>query len=525
MLKVQVLISLCLLGLLAATAQSQEPQYREAVNQYGEAVNLVQRGEFDRAIVILQQIVDRAPNDLKAHNLMGIALSGAGRGTEASEQFKKVLELDPAFIPALKNLGVQELNLGQTEAAALHLGQALKLAPADPVCHWGLAEIAFREHQFQSAVDHYEHSGQMALKDPRVMVRFATSYMEIRQHAKAQALVESIPWNADPNSQFQSGLILAKLSKYDDARRRFELAEPGYPEPYDVAYNLLLLSVRQGDFSKAVQTGQAMLEKGYRKAELYNLIARAYAGSGMINEAYESLRQATVIEPLDETNYLDLIALCLEKGNYDRGLSIADIAVKLIPKSGALHVDRGAALALKGQFDEAANEFKAAEQLAPEGLAVAAMGLVLIQADRVPEAIAILKKHCDTGTSDPLVFWLLGEALYRSGPAPQSDAERQAVEALGKSIAMDAALAQPRALLGKIMLRRGELDRAQDNLEKAIQLDPDDVTTAYLLAQVYQKKGDKARASDLFARVEKAKTSDLETTRRNLLRIIKPAAQ
>src|SRR5215467_3485522 len=525
MLKVQVLISLCLLGLLAATAQSQEPQYREALNQYGEAVNLVQRGEFDRALVVLRQIVDRAPNDLKVHNLMGIALSGAGRGTEASEQFKKVLDLDPNFVPALKNLGLQELNLGRTNEAALHLGQALRLAPSDPVPHWGLAEIAFRERRFESAAGHYEQSGSMALKDPRVMVRFATCYIEIKQPAKAQALVERIPWNADPNSQFQTGLILAKLGKYDDARKRFELAEPGYPEPYDVAYNLLLLSVRQGDFSKAIQTGQAMLEKGYRKAELYNLIARAYAGSGMINEAYESLRQATVIEPLDETNYLDLIALCLEKGNYDRGLSIADTAVKLIPRSGALHVDRGAALALKGQFDEAANEFKAAEQLAPEGLAVAAMGLVLIQADRVPEAIAILKKHCDTGTSDPLVFWLLGEALYRSGPAPQSDAERQAVEALGKSIAMDAALAQPRALLGKIMMRRGELDRAQGDLEKAIQLDPDDVSTAYLLAQVYQKKGDKARAAELFARVEKAKTSDLETTRRNLLRIIKPAAQ
>src|SRR5215831_4178741 len=166
MFKVQVLVSLCLLGLLAATSQSQEPQYSkpvnqygEAVNQYGEAVNLVQRGEFDRAIAILQQIVDRAPNDLKAHNLMGIALSGAGRGREASEQFKKVLELDPAFVPALKNLGVQEITLGQTREAELHLSQALKLAPADPVCHWGLAEIAFREHQFQSAADHYEHSG------------------------------------------------------------------------------------------------------------------------------------------------------------------------------------------------------------------------------------------------------------------------------------------------------------------------------------------------------------------------------
>src|SRR5262245_53451318 len=193
-------ISLCWLPLFVRAGVHED-------SQYVAAVDLVQRGQFDRAVILLQQIVDRWPGDLKARNLMGIALSGAGRGAEANEQFKKVLQQDPDFVPALKNLGINELRLGHTSDSALHLEQALKLAPGDQACHWGLAEIAFGEHRFQSAANHYEQSGVMASKDPGVLLRFATSYVEIKQPSKAALLIGRLSSDGDPKIQFQAGLI------------------------------------------------------------------------------------------------------------------------------------------------------------------------------------------------------------------------------------------------------------------------------------------------------------------------------
>jgi tetratricopeptide (TPR) repeat protein len=494
-------------------------------SQYAAAVELVQRGQFDKAFPLLQHILDSSPNNLKARNLMGIALSGAGRGAEANEQFRQVLEQAPDFVPALKNLGINELRLGQTKEAASHLERALKLAPDDIACHWALAEIAFSEHRFQSAADHYEHSGEMATRDPRVLVRFATSYVEIKQPMKAAEVVDRIPVNADPNTQFQAGIILARIDRYDEAKRRFELARPGYPEPYEIDYNLMLLSFKTRDFAAAVRTGEQILARGDRKAEVYSLMGRAYAGWGKADQAYESLRAATDLEPLDETNYLDLVAMCLEGRLYDRGLEIADIGLKLIPTSDRLHIDRGVALVMKGQFEDAEHEFRAAGDLAPRGLAGAAMGLVLLQEDKVSEAIAALNQQRARNPEDPWTCWLLAEALYRSDATPGSPPETQALESLERSLALDGSLAQPRALLGKILLHRGEVDRALVELSKAAELDPQDVTTTYLLAQAYQKKGDHARARDLFAKVERAKQSALETTQHNLMRMIKPASK
>src|SRR5262249_43110976 len=238
-----------------------------------------------------------------------------------------------------------------------------------------------------------------------------------------------------------------------------------------------------------------------------------------------SLRMATGLEPLDEGSYLDLIGLCLENRLYDRGLEIADIGIRLIPASDRLHVDRGVALVMKDKVAEAEKEFRTARDLSPQGLGGAALGLVLLQADKVQEAVIELREQSARSSNDPLIFWLLGEALYRSGPPPGSALEGEVIGALGRSISMDENLAQPRALLGKILLRRGEVGRAREELEQALKLDPGDVSTAYLLAQVYQKAGDHERARELFIRVEKAKRSDLETTQRNLMRIIKPQSQ
>ncbi len=272
-------------------------------SDYQKAVSLVQQGEFDLALPLLQQILDQSPNDLRARNLMGIALSAAGRREEANQQFEKALAVDPKFIPALKNLAVNELARGRTQDARLHFEEALKLAPQDATCHWGLAEIAFAARDFERAVTHYEQSGDLALKDPRVAISFASSYVEEKQADKSAAVLENISSDADANIQFQAALILARLEKFEAAARRFELARKGFPDPYQVGFNILLMRVKNRDYAEAIKIGEEMLVAGYRKAELYNLLARAYEKSGKTKEAYESLRAATELEPQDETNY------------------------------------------------------------------------------------------------------------------------------------------------------------------------------------------------------------------------------
>jgi len=54
------------------------------------------------------------PNNTKELNLAGLALIGKGDIEQANEYFRKVLLVSPGFVPALKNLGIDEFNQNST---------------------------------------------------------------------------------------------------------------------------------------------------------------------------------------------------------------------------------------------------------------------------------------------------------------------------------------------------------------------------------------------------------------------------
>ena len=180
-----------------------------------------------------------------------------------------------------------------------------------------------------------------------------------------------------------------------------------------------------------------------------------------------------------------------------------------------------------GDFEQARAAFESTLALAPgTGLAHVALGLVLMQMDRVPEAVQALRERVRASADDPLARWFLGEALYRLGAPPGSSEEAEAVAVLERSVDLRPDLVDAQALLGKLLFRRGDLERAAAHLEEAVKLEPGNVAAMYPLAQVYSKKGNAARARELFARIGQARQEERERfTRNGLAQIVREGAR
>src|SRR6266550_4210143 len=103
----------------------------------------VGRGDFAAAIRLIEQVLVAAPTDLKALNLGGIALTGAGRIDEANARFRDAVRLDPRFYPALKNLAINEFTAGRLDDARRHFEEVLTLSSDDEITHVHLGEIEF----------------------------------------------------------------------------------------------------------------------------------------------------------------------------------------------------------------------------------------------------------------------------------------------------------------------------------------------------------------------------------------------
>ena len=492
-----------------------------------DAASLLEQGKTEQAAAALDKIVAASPSDVRARNLLGIALSRMGRQDAAKEQFTKALELDPSSLPSMKNLALSELALGRFADARRHFETVVKSAPNDPAAHLGLAEVDFAQGRFQNAAAEYKQSGALYLNAPVYALHYAQTCVELKEPRAAAEALERMPDGADAQTHFAAGVLLAGLEQYKFAAVHFEAAVNGLPEPYDAGYNLTLAYLKSQQPKSAVTAGEALLARGYKKAELYNLLAQAYEQSGRTKDAYGALRTATELDPNDEANYLDLISLCLDHQNWDLSLEIAGVALARLPGSYRLHLQRGAVLAMKTQYDEAEQEFKLAVRAAPAlTLPHVSLALVEMQTNKLPAAIDTLRERRKAAPKDYLVNWFLGEALNRNGALPGSPEEAEAVSALKQSVASNPKAEQARLLLGKFLLKRGETDAAIEQFNAALALDPEDSSAMYQLAQAYRKRGDTERAAQLFAKVSQEKAEAREQfTRRNLVRIIREGTQ
>jgi len=476
---------------------------------------------------MLREILKESPGDIKAHNLLGIALTTIGKIEEANTHFLKAIELRPGFYPAMKNLAINEMKLNRMDEAKAHFTEALKFGPDDPVAHLALGEIHFQGKQYSEAALHYDQSRDLAFKDSRTTLNYAASLLELNMAEKAVSALEKFPDEADSLSHFEAGMIFVRLGKYERAAGQFELARKDYPDQYELAFNLTLAYIKSKNYKAAISTAQEIISKGHRKAEIHNLLAQAFEGTGQTIEAYNALRAATQIDPKDENNYLDLATLCVDHANYELGLEIVNIGIRNLPQSDRLYFQRGTLLAMTGQPSQAVKDFENASKLSPQkNLPAVARAVVLLELGETPKAVALLRRTATDSPNDYLVQYILGEALNRSGPAPASAEENETVRALEKSVGLNPDFAASRAVLGKLLLRRNEIDRAITELEKALELDPKETSSLYQLALAHRKKGNLERARELFAKVDRVKSEERDKfMSRTLIRLVREGSK
>ncbi len=494
---------------------------------YDEIASLIANRRLDSAVKLLNEFLAKSPNDVRAENLMGIALTAEGRLSEANRYFERATRHDPSFYPALKNLALNELRLNHPADAATHLEKVLQFSPNDPVANFSLAEINYSEKRFQEAALHFERSQELPLHQPRALLDYAASCAQLNQDRKAARIIEKLPDSAEAPLHFRAGILLTQIQRYADAARQFEIALKEDPNSYEAGFNLTLADLKNRNYLGAIQTAQKLISRGEKSSELYQLLSEAYEKSGKPVEAYDSLRTATLIDPQNENNYLDLVALCVDHVNYDLALRIANVGLQHVPDSYRLLLERGAVYAMKGQYADAVRDIHAAAALQPDkDLPYFAEAMALMELDRMKESIHLLRQRVAVHPNDYLLLYALGEAMNRAGTTPGSPQAQEAIQALENSVRLNPDFSRSRAILGTLLLGQGKVQQAVEQLQAALRLDPDDLTPAYSLARAYRRLGNRELAAKYLAEFEKFKSTERNQYKnRRLITILRGASQ
>lgn len=115
------------------------------------ALAWLRRGDPERSLRELEQLLAATPRDASLHNALGSVLAASGRYADAAESFEHALHLQPAYAAARVNLGQVQLESGELPAAVRSFEAALR-APGAPVqAELGLARAACLLGRFAEA--------------------------------------------------------------------------------------------------------------------------------------------------------------------------------------------------------------------------------------------------------------------------------------------------------------------------------------------------------------------------------------
>lgn len=402
-------------------------------------------------------LLAKDPDNPRLLALRGMALSELHREPEALPVFDKALAISPKFIAALRGAAQAAYTIRNPKAHD-YIRRLLALAPEDTAGNAIAGVLAFEARNCTAAIEHF---------------------------GRGEPVLEH---NAGALTQY--GQCLAKAERCQDASTQFEKALRLRPENGLARYNLALCRYVQRDAPGAVAALQPLVDSGHADSETLNLFAAAQNDNGDVPAATAALKRAAELSPHDPRNYIDLALVCLEHNAQDLAISVLTTGIQNNPGSARLVTMRGAVYAQAGQVEQAQNDFDQASRLEPDRL-YGSVGLSMLrrQTGQIDSAVRILEEKLEQAKNDPVVNFLLADALWRDGIEPGQPGFARAREALNRAVRVKPDFAKAHAALGKMYRAEHNYPAAIVELQLAVRYDPHDRMALNQLVLVLRSEG------------------------------------
>jgi tetratricopeptide (TPR) repeat protein len=262
----------------------------------------------------------------------------------------------------------------------------------------------------------------------------------------------------DPASQGAlelMGLAYLRAEDIDKARSAFRQLLVLDPKLYGQRAQLAELDIRSNDFQSAIDNLQILINQGARGPELYLLLGAAYLGNKDPGDARAALDKFLKVNPKDG------------RGNYLYGL----------------------VLRAQGKQDQALGYFEQALHASPPvNAALAQIVSVYTSEKKFDAALKYVTDQIGAEPKNVDAYLLLGQIRYFRKETAQAEA------AWLKAVSLDPRFIAARLSLAQLYAANKQFDKAFDQLNGILGIEPKNISALMLSGVVYQEKGDIPKA-------------------------------
>jgi tetratricopeptide (TPR) repeat protein len=316
---------------------------------------------------------------------------------------------------------------------------------------------------------------------------------------------------------WEAGQKLVQSGRAKDAIVYLERAFQLRPDAFDASYWLAMAYLQTGDPKRAEELAKR-IPREKETAESHALLAEIKEAEGRPVEAAKEYELAALMAPTEAHIFAWGAELLLHRADAP-ATRVFGMGHQLYPKSIRMLVGLGAAAYARDLHEQAARWLLEAIALDPaDARPYLFLGKVQeVAKSEPPEWVESFHRYALLRPEDARAHYYYAVALEKERGGERDFGERSAE--LGKAIAINGRMGEAYLKLGLLEEEKGELAKAAEDLQKAIEFTelPDE---AHLrLAQVYRRMGDAERArkeSGLYEQVSEKKKEKMEKERREL---------
>lgn len=458
----------------------QNPKHAEAIVL--KATTLRMRHRYDEIKRVLQPLSSLFPHWVELQYNLAVAHQKTGYTGIALQAFRRILTMNPDFLPARLRLAECLWTSGQPEAAEKELYEAIRtrsspevaLAAAvsmlsqhgTPTRAAGLVDAALATTQpsarlLESAAGHYWRLGEVSKAQeclaragttsaPSSMSRLlrANQLIQMEQQASAEAILNELC--DDPEVAFEAKVALADLryaqGRAPDARKI--LSEAATTRDMTPARRLLLAETcfRAKDMNPALAYARAALAADGDSYGAQLLLGRILLAQGKAGDAQAAFATAERLAPRSQLNAEERASMAMLRGDYARCLDICTAALRASGAEPPLHLIAADALERLRRTEDAARHLTSYARAEPGRLeGFTRLARLYLRAGKPNEGLQALAPLSDVSPvlarlAEGQILRSVGQlteaadglqrALLRKGPPLTPQARREVADSL-----------------------------------------------------------------------------------------------
>lgn len=493
----------------ASSPTVQESQTASPLPALERAQDLISHGRLNEARAVLLRALKVYPHEAALHNFLGVVDARQGREPAAEQDFKRAIRESPHYGGAYLNLGhLYQVEAGKnpearTKAIAIYRA-LLRFDSGNTEANYQYAVLQLQEGSYKDSLDHLLRLPSADQNVPRVLALFCADHAGLGRLDLADSDVNRL-------------LGSRNLTEADVLP--------------------ILPALQAHSTGLAIRLVEGLVKRQLASSSALQQLGRLYEQTGQFERARSTLEEAAKEQPQSATPLVELARVANQQRDYRSALGYLAHARALEPQNAAIHFFFGMVCVELDLHQEAYASLKKAVALEPQNPYYNyALGAVCTQREDAREAIGYFQKYCQLKPDDPRGMLALGEAYFYSHDLESAGKELKMVASnpetaaaanyfLGRiasdenrwaeaisdfkmALGYHPQYADAYAGLGRCYLAQRKYSQAEEALQRAVQIEPDNYTANLNLTILYERTKDKRAAAQAqrFAEIKKQRS-------------------